>query len=72
MNSSSGLPGWVLLIICIFLGPLGIHRFLVGKIGTGLIWLFTVGCFGIGWIIDIIMILCSKFTDKNGKAIKLV
>ena len=71
MSSSSGIKGWVLAIICFFVGVFGIHRFLVGKVGTGLIWLFTVGCFGIGVLVDFIMILISKFTDKSGKTIKL-
>jgi len=54
------------LLLCIFLGYLGIHRFYVGKIGTGLLYLFTGGLFGIGVIVDIVMIAVGSFTDKSG------
>lgn len=56
----------ITLLLCLFLGEFGIHRIYVGKIGTGLIWLFTAGFFGIGWIIDIVMILLGTFSDKEG------
>ena len=52
---------WVLALICFFLGFLGIHRFLAGKIGTGVLYLFTGGLLGIGIIYDLIMILTGKF-----------
>jgi TM2 domain-containing membrane protein YozV len=54
------------LLLCIFLGGLGVHRFYVGKIGTGIVWLLTGGVFGIGWIVDIILIAVDKFKDKQG------
>ena len=46
----------IALLLCIFLGGFGIHRFYVGKIGTGILYLFTGGLCGIGWIVDIILI----------------
>ena len=48
---------WVALILCFFFGVFGIHRFYEGKIGTGIIWFFTLGLFGIGAFIDFIRIL---------------
>lgn len=58
------------LLLCIFLGYLGIHRFYVGKKGTGIVWLLTGGCLGIGALVDLIKIICGKFTDKDGKEIR--
>lgn len=58
------------LLLCIFLGGLGIHRFYVGKIGTGVLYLLTGGLFGIGVIVDIIKIAVGSFTDKNGVNLK--
>ena len=48
---------WVAFFLCLFLGFLGAHKFYEGKIGTGILYLLTVGLIGIGWIIDIIILL---------------
>jgi hypothetical protein len=55
----------VALLLAFFFGCLGLHRFYVGKIGTGLLMLITFGFFGIWTIIDFIMILAGDFEDKN-------
>lgn len=54
----------VALLLCIFLGALGIHRFYVGKVGTGILYFFTFGLFGFGWLIDIILIAVGSFKDN--------
>ena len=54
------------LLLCIFLGFLGVHRFYTGHIVIGLIQLFTFGGCGIWWLIDLIMIATGSFTDSNG------
>lgn len=57
------------LLLCIFLGPFGAHRFYVGKIGTGLIWLFTLGFLGIGVIYDLIFIATAEFRDDRDRRV---
>lgn len=57
------------LLLCIFFGGLGVHRFYLGKIATGIIWLLTCGCFGIGWIVDIILVTAGKMKDSKGSVI---
>jgi len=47
---------WVALILCIFFGAFGIHRFYEGKKITGFIYLFSFGLFGLGWFFDIILL----------------
>jgi len=61
---------WVVLILAILLGWLGVHRFYVGKIGTGIVYLFTGGLFFMGVIVDVILILTDSFTDKSGAFLK--
>lgn len=60
----------VMILLCFFLGSLGIHRFYVGKIGTGILMIITLGGLGIWALIDFIMIIIGKFKDKEGKEIK--
>jgi len=57
-------------LLAFFLGGLGIHRFYVGKIGTGIAIILTLGgFFGIWPLIDFIMILIGSFRDKAGKVL---
>ncbi len=57
-------------LLCFFLGALGIHRFYVGKIGTGILMLLTLGGLGIWTLIDFVMIIVGSFTDKKGLPLK--
>jgi TM2 domain-containing membrane protein YozV len=53
-----------------FLGTFGVHRFYLGKIGTGLLMLFTLGGLGIWALVDFIMAVAGVMKDKDGKLIK--
>ena len=57
------------LIFCWILGIFGVHRFFVGKVGTGILQLVTLGGFGIWTLIDFIFIVLGKFRDKEGNII---
>lgn len=59
----------VTLLLCLFLGGIGVHRFYAGKIGTGILQLITLGGCGIWTLIDFIMILTGNFKDNEGYAI---
>ena len=48
---------WVAFFLCLFLGYFGAHKFYEGKAGMGILYIFTVGLFGIGWLIDTIVLL---------------
>ena len=48
-----------------FLGVFGIHRFYVGKVGTGILMIQTLGGLGIWVLIDLIVILIGSFKDKQ-------
>lgn len=66
MTDKRILPAFLL---CFFFGVFGAHRFYAGKIGTGLLQLFTLGGLGIWALIDFILIIVGAFTDKKGTKI---
>lgn len=58
------------LLFCLLLGVFGAHRFYVGKIGTGILIILTIGgCFGIWPLVDAIMIIIGSFRDKQGRRV---
>jgi hypothetical protein len=56
----------IALLLCALLGYLGLHRFYVGKFATGFLWLLTGGLFGVGYVIDTILIAAGAFRDRHG------
>ncbi|MDE6730162.1 MAG: TM2 domain-containing protein [Oscillospiraceae bacterium] len=60
------------LLMCAlgFIGIGGLQRFYTGKIFTGLLYLFTFGLFGIGTLIDLILILMNYFHDRDGNQLQ--
>jgi TM2 domain-containing membrane protein YozV len=69
VNTATGQKSWIVaLLLCFFLGVLGVHRFYVGKVGTGILQIVTLGgFFGIWVLVDFIMIAIGKFSDKQGQ-----
>ncbi len=67
MNDFSEKKILIALLLCFFLGFLGIHRFYVGKIWTGVLWLVTGGIFGIGVVVDFVMLVLGIFKDSENK-----
>ena len=67
-NSPKGFVPTILL--CFFLGTFGIHRFYVGRIGTGILQLLTFGGLGIWALVDFIMVVTGNFKDGQGLPIK--
>ena len=65
------------LILCLlpfvtfgFVPVCGLHRFLTGRIGTGLLWMFTLGLAGVGQLVDLILIALGEFRDGSGRPLR--
>lgn len=64
--AQTGKDWLVTLLLCIFLGGLGIHRFYTGSIGIGVAQLLTLGGCGIWTLVDLILIVTGSYKDGNG------
>lgn len=58
---------WVAFFLCLFFGAWGVHKFYLGRFGMGIFYLFTFGGFGIGWFIDLIVLLAGGARDWQGR-----
>ncbi|MFI3225901.1 MAG: TM2 domain-containing protein [Clostridia bacterium] len=54
------------ILIVLFTGEFGLHKFLTGNYVMGVVYLFTCGLFGIGWLIDFIKVCRGTYVDKAG------
>lgn len=57
------------LLLCVFAGFLGLHRFYVGRTGSGVLWFVTFGLLSVGWIYDLVMVATGEFVDDQGKRV---
>ena len=57
----------VALALAVTLGVLGVHRFYVGKLGSGILMLLTGGGAGIWWIVDVVNLATGSFFDRSGR-----
>jgi TM2 domain-containing membrane protein YozV len=57
----------VAYLLWFFLGWLSIHRFYLGKIGSGILYLLTGQLFGIGWIVDLFLLggMVDNYNNKK-------
>ena len=55
-SSSAADPDWTLFVVCLFVGYLGVHRFMMGDVTVGILQLLTLGGCGIWTLIDLIRI----------------
>lgn len=56
----------ITLILWFFLGLFGGHRFYIGSYGLAVVYLLTLGLFGIGWLVDLVLLLLDRLKDRNG------
>ncbi|MCO5259857.1 MAG: TM2 domain-containing protein [Crocinitomicaceae bacterium] len=68
-KSGSEKSALVTVLLIIFLGYFGVHRFYLGKTKTGVLYLFTLGLLGLGVIIDFFRLIIGNLTDKNGNPV---
>ena len=61
----------VALLLCWYLGLFGAHRFYVGKIGTGILQIVTLGGLGIWTFVDFIVIIVGHFKDKQRRRVSV-
>lgn len=69
-NGSQQKSKMVSLLLCIFLGWIGVHRFYTGHLIVGIIYACTFGLLGIGMLFDLLYIILGSYKDANGNVLK--
>ncbi|MBN2807780.1 MAG: TM2 domain-containing protein [Prolixibacteraceae bacterium] len=69
-NSSINMKWVTTLLLCWILGVFGVHRFYLGRVGSGILMLITLGGFGIWYLVDLIVVITGNFKDENGEVIR--
>ena len=68
-TKTNSIDWLALFLLTFFVGVLGIHRFYVGKMGTGVLMLITLGGLGVWFLVDLLLVVTGQFTNKDGQKI---
>ena len=68
-TKTNSIDWLALFLLTFFVGFLGVHRFYVGKIGTGVLMLITLGGLGVWFLVDLLLVVTGQFTNKDGQKI---
>ena len=68
-TKTNSIDWLALFLLTFFVGVLGVHRFYVGKIGTGVLMLITLGGLGVWLLVDLLLVVTGQFTNKDGQKI---
>ena len=68
-TKTNSIDWLALFLLTFFVGVLGVHRFYVRKIGTGVLMLITLGGLGVWFLVDLILVVTGQFTNKDGQKI---
>ena len=68
-TKTNSIDWLALFLLTFFVGVLGVHRFYVGKIGTGVLMLITLGGLGVWFLVDLLLVVTGQCTNKDGQKI---